>query len=412
MSLITRNIHELAKALLEEFPVVALIGARQVGKTTLAKQLRPDWRYFDLENPNDYDLITEDPTLFFTQFKNELIIDEAQMCPNLFNVLRGVIDQDRQLKGRFILTGSSSHELHQGLSESLAGRIAVLEVGTLKANEALGLPMSSLYAQLCSKEPSFDELLSSKPVENELMDKHWLLGGYPEPTLSNNTSMYWLRWMENYFASFIQRDLSVLFPKLNKVKFQRFIKMLGQLSNTIINRSDLGRALEISEGTVREYLSIAEGTYMWRNLPSYEKSVVKSIIKMPRGHLCDSGLLNFLLNIHTLDDLYVHPKVGHAFEGFVIEEIIRGFRAIGTPNSHFNYYRTRKGIEVDLILDLPSGIIPIEIKHGSHTPLRNLSALKEFIAKENNIKFGIVINHSKNVQWLSETILQVPVGYL
>lgn len=144
--MLKRNLQAKIERLLTQFPVVVILGARQVGKTTLAKQIAPDWRYFDLENPDNYDFITRDPSFFFQQFPQHLIIDEAQVYPELFSTLRGVIDQNRDQKGRFILTGSSSPDILTGISESLAGRIAIVELGTLKANEIYQKPLSEFYS--------------------------------------------------------------------------------------------------------------------------------------------------------------------------------------------------------------------------------------------------------------------------
>lgn len=149
--MLKRNLQSKITHLLNQFPAVVILGARQVGKTTLAKQIAPNWRYLDLEKPDDYDLISRDPVFFFQQFPQHVIIDEAQEYPGLFSVLRGVIDHHRDLKSRFILTGSSSPDILTGISESLAGRIAVIELGTLKANEIYKQPLSELYQLFTDK---------------------------------------------------------------------------------------------------------------------------------------------------------------------------------------------------------------------------------------------------------------------
>ncbi len=411
MEIFERNQYQFAKRLLAQFPAIALLGARQTGKTTIAKQLGPDWRYLDLENPNDYALLTRDPILFFEQVRENLIIDEAQLYPPLFSILRGVIDKHRQQKGRFILTGSSSYELHQSISESLAGRIANIEIGTLKANEYHQTPLSAFY-NVFKEKLSVDRLVTGQPpLSLSQMNAVWLRGGYPEPNLADKEDEFWIHWMNQYYMNYLNRDIAALFPRMNKLKYQRFIKILANLSSTIINRSELGRALEISETSAREYLSITEGTFLWRELLSYEHSDVKSIVKMPKGYIRDSGLLHYLLNIRTLNDLYTHNIVGHSFEGFVIEEIIKGLHAAGIINWKAYYFRTRKGSEVDLILEGYFGILPIEIKYSSQVSLKQLRALSEFIEKHNT-PFGLVINQSTDVMWLTKNILQVPVGWV
>ena len=178
--------------------MVSIVGARQVGKTTLSKALRPGWKYFDLENPNDFDLISRDPVLFFQQFQKDVIIDEAQLCPELFETMRGVIDAKRECLGRFILTGSSSTELLTKISESLAGRVATIELGTLKANEFYRTPLSGFY-NLFEQKLDKNYLVKGKSVlENEHMHFLWLKGGYPEPILKNDQFFY-EQWQQKLY---------------------------------------------------------------------------------------------------------------------------------------------------------------------------------------------------------------------
>lgn len=405
-----RNQAKVIEKLLDVFPVVAILGARQTGKTTLAKQIRPHWRYYDLEQLQDYDLISQDSALFFERHPSELIIDEAQDYPALFQVLRGVIDAHRDWKGRFILTGSSSPELTKHLSESLAGRIAVVELGTLMTNEYYKEPLSDFYQIFFDKLTPRTITHFQPQFSNPEVRHIWLKGGYPEPTLSHNDFFY-EQWMNQYYLSYINRDIAKLFPKLNKSKYQRFIKILGRLSGTILNKSDLGRALEVNEGTVRDYLHIAEGTFLWREIPSYENSGIKSIVKMPKGYIRDSGLLHYLLQIKTEEDLFNHPIVGYSFESFVIEALIKGLQAAMISHWRMDYFRTRKGAEIDAILSGYFGILPIEIKCSSFVSIKKLSSLTEFIEKH-QLPLGIVISFIEKVTWLSEKIVQIPVGMI
>lgn len=409
--MIKRNLTEKLIKLLQFFPVVAIVGARQVGKTTLARFAAPDWYYIDLEKPEDFERVEQDPQLLFEQYPRRLIIDEAQILPSVFNVLRGVIDKNREEKGRFIITGSSSAVLLTHLSESLAGRIAVIELDPLKMNEYYQYPLSPFYETLRGNLPVAN-LLSYQPcVTSEQLHQFWLKGGYPEPILSAEKDFY-LLWMQQYRDSYIHRDLAQLFPKLNKVKYQRFISMLSQLSGTIVNRSELARSLETDEKTAREYLKIAEGTFIWRELLSYERSSVKSIVKMPKGHIRDSGLLNHFLRINSMDKLYEYPAIGRSFEAFVIEEILKGLSGTLETNWTASYYRTRSGVEIDLILEGYFGTIPIEIKYGSYTALKYLRNMTQFIAENEktgfSIPFGLIINQSQEVRWLTDRILQIP----
>lgn len=411
-----RNLTNKINRLLQDFPAIVILGARQTGKTTLSKLIAPHWQYYDLEKATDYEFISRDCDFFFKQYPNHLILDEAQIYPELFNSLRGVIDADRKKTGRFILTGSSSPELLKNIFESLAGRVAIVELDTLKANEFYGYGLSDFYKIFKKKidKNLFTEIVSElhPALSINNMQEMWYKGGYPEPLeKSDHNQSFYYNWMENYNSTYINRDLAELFPGLSKSTYSRFLNMLGQLSGNILNKSDLARSLEISEGSIRNYLAIAEGTYLWRLLPSFENNILKSTIKMPKGHIRDSGLLHYLLKIRSLHELYNHPIVGKSFEGFVIEELIKGIKSTDETNYNFNFYRTRSGAEVDLIIHGFFGILPIEIKYGSSLNNTKLNSLEKFI-KDNRLPFGLVINQADKAQWITEDIFQLPVNYL
>jgi uncharacterized protein len=410
---LTRNISYHLIDLMRKFPVVAIVGARQTGKTTLAKSVAPDFAYFDLEKPGHYDRIVHDPEFFLTQYPDHLILDEAQELPVLFNILRGVVDQNREQMGRFIITGSSSADLLSHISETLAGRIAIIELGTLKANEFYRKPLSPFYDLLQSRISKKNLVIGKPPLTIEQMQHCWLRGGYPEPVIKLNQSNdhYFETWMANYQATYINRDIAKLFPKLNKITYRRFLIMLCKLSGNILNKSDLARALEVSEPTVNHYLEIANGTFVWRKISSYEHNSIKSLVKMPKGHIRDSGLLHQLLHINDLEFLYQDPIVGRSFESFVIEEILKGIQDAGIPNVEFSYHRTYGGAEIDLILEGNFGLLPIEIKLGKTIIRRKLTTLENFI-NEHHLDFGLLINQSDSIEWLTPSILQIPVGWL
>jgi uncharacterized protein len=404
-----RNILRKIEDQLGYFPVVIILGVRQCGKTTLAKMLKPDWRYLDLERSRDYDLITDDFDFFIKENPHSLIIDEAQRFPGLFKELRGVIDKERKIKDRFLLTGSSSVELIKNVSESLAGRVGIIELGTFKANEVYSNNLPEFYQIFKNKinNSTIDFLKQITPeiTHDQLMDV-FLTGGYPEPVLEKDYK-FWEAWMDSYVQTYVQRDIRSLFPRLDIVKYRRFISMLSSLTGTIINRSQVGRALDVSEKSIRDYLEIAEGSYMWRNIPSYEADISKSIVKMPKGNFRDIGLTNFLQGISNRNQLLNHPNVGNAFEAFVSEEIIKGIQATDVANWHYFYFRTRNGAEVDLILQGPFGVVPIEIKLGSMVKQRQLQSIKNFVYS-NDLPLGIVINNSENPELIADRIMLVP----
>lgn len=408
-----RNIFRKSIEILNLFPCLVILGVRQCGKTTLAEMCRPDWLYIDLENPDDFDRVTRDPAFFFKTNPQNIIIDEAQVYPEIFAVLRGVIDKDRAQNNRFILTGSSSPELLKAVSESLAGRVGLVELDTFKGNEIYQRPLGGFYeifkTKLTKKNLTYLKTIDPVLTHSELMTV-FMRGGYPEPVLAKNEKKYKL-WMENYFRTYIERDVRRLFPKLDATKYRRFISMLSSLSGTIINRSELGRSINVSEAAIRDYLDIATGTFLWRNYLSYEKSLSKSVVKMSRGGFRDTGLLHYLQKITDLQMLDQSPYVGRFFENFICEEILKGLSALSIFNWDYRYYRTKHGFEIDLILDGEFGILPIEIKYGMKTSARNLRSIDSFV-KDHKLPYGILINNADRIELLTENVIQIPATYL
>lgn len=414
MTDLKRNIEIKINNLLDFFPAVVIIGPRQCGKTSISKTLRPDWTYYDLEKSEHYDKISQDLSFFFKENKKKVILDEAQLYPDLFKELRGVIDSERKLNNRFILTGSSSPELLKNISESLAGRVGIVELSTFKSNEVFQKPLPEFYKIFSSKLniDNIDFLKNTSPVlKHEELKNHFLKGGYPDAFMAKNDFQYNI-WMENYFKTYINRDIRSLFPKLDIVKFRRFSQILSNLSGQVINKSNVARAIEVDNKTVKDYIEIADGTFIWRTVQSYSKNnTLKTIIKMPKGGFRDTGLLNYLKKIQTIEDLDNSPSIGHDFEHFIIEEILKGIGSTNTTNWDYYFYRTRGGAEIDLILEGPFGILPIEIKYGIKIHQRSLLSLKQFVAN-NNLPYGIVINNADKVELISDNILQVPATYI
>lgn len=217
--------------------------------------------------------------------------------------------------------------------------------------------------------------------------------------------------MTDYQSAYVNRDIARLFPRLNKIAYRRFISMLGKLSSKIINKSELARSIGVTQPTITEYLDIADGTFLWRRLPSFERNINKSVVKMPRGHIRDTGLLHHLLHIDTLESLQSDPIAGFSFEAFVIEEILKGLQDARLRQVDAYYYRTRSGAEIDLILEGPFGVLPIEIKYGYQVSRHQLRALNDFVDK-NKLPFGVLINQSEEVEWLSDRIVKIPAGCL
>lgn len=404
-----RHALPLLHELLGLFPCVALIGVRQCGKTTLLQELLPDWRLLDLEKMADYENIARDPDLFLRLNAERVVIDESQLLPALFPALRVAIDSQRKKPGRFVISGSSSPELLSAISESLAGRIAVIEMGPFSLAEACALPPSPFYGLIGERAPAAALAALTPRASLDQVASYWLHGGYPEPWIKNSDRFRKL-WMQNYLQTYLDRDLPRLFPGLDRQKFRLFVQMLAQLSGSIINYSEVARALGVSQPTARDYFQIAHGTFIWRHIPAYEKDATKRVVKHPKGYLRDSGLLHHLLHLQDRNDLMAHPRMGQSWESVVIETLLRGFAAAGVGCRPY-HYRTGGGAEIDLVLEGEFGVVPVEIKHTQHVDVRSLRALRDFVA-ERNCRYGIVINNDERPRLLDENLVGLPFAAL
>lgn len=406
-----RHYHQIITELLGYFPCVAITGVRQCGKTTLLQQLPPLWKIYDLEKSSDFDIIARDPDLFFRLNPDFIALDEAQLLPELCSALRVAIDANRSRSGRFIITGSSSPELLRSISETLAGRVAIIEMAPLSLSEAYEMKQPRLYSLIAQRNTLAKEFLTLPSSDLSVSQQHdyWMRGGYPELWVKKSPRFTKL-WMQNYLKTYFERDIVRLFPGLNRERYRQFINMLGQLSGNIINYSQVARTLGVSQPTVREYFNIAHGTYVWRHIPAYEKNAQKRIVKHPKGYLRDSGLLNHFLHLQNLDDLLAHPAMGHSWESMVIENLLRGLTIQGISFDYF-HYRTSAGAEVDLVLEGEFGLIPVEIKYGQKVSLRSLRGIRGFL-NDFNCSYGIVVSNTERLALIDENLISIPFGYV
>lgn len=408
--MLPRHLQTHIAVLLRHFPCVAVSGVRQSGKTTLLCALPGDWRRFDMESAADRAQVLADPDLFLRLYPQGVVIDEAQLAPPLFPALRVAIDGQRGLKGRFVLSGSSSPELARNVAETLAGRIGLAELAPLSLAEAFRLPASPLY-ELLARRAAPQNIVAAGAARLDLRQvlEHWFQGGYPEPWSSNDAEFRRL-WHRNYLDTYLMRDIGALFPNLNRDRYRQFIQLLCNLSGAILNNAEIARSLGVSEPTVRDWLTIAHGTYLWRHLPAWDRSPHKQLVRHPKGWLRDSGLLHRLLQIPDADALATHPLAGRSWEAYAGELLLRGFAAAGIQAMPY-HYRTRGGAEVDLVVAGEVGTLPVEIKLGATTEARSLRALAEFVAAH-DCPLGLVINNDEKPRLLTERIVSIPAAAL
>lgn len=404
INMLNRNLKEKTLQYLEMFPCVVLLGARQVGKSTLLKQVLPTAKFYDLENLNDFDYINNDPKLFLDSQSTPLVIDEAQFCPDIFKALRVKIDEAREVNGRFLLSGSSSPELLHRISESLAGRVATIDVPCLAWNEALERPLSNIYARLDDPD-SFLSLPSHYSLDE--LYEFCFYGLYPEAFLKRkNDHDYYKVWQENYIRTYIERDIRALFPNLELDKYKKLILMLAQSSSETIKYANFASSLDISEPTVKNYLEIAEGTFIWSRLRAFDKNTKKRLIKMPKGYLRDTLLINYIYRLNDIEQMLSRPDFGLIWESFIIEQLHKNLR-FTLSQIKLYYYRTQNGAEIDLIIETPKALIPVEIKSGSSFKKEQITNLKNFI-DEFSSPYGLIINNGSEIRKLADKIYQVP----
>jgi len=402
----------LLRSYLETFPCVAIVGVRQCGKTTLVKSLPPEWKHFDLERGADHAVVTRDPDAFFRLNPRQVALDEVQVAPGVFPALRVAIDEHRQEKGRFVITGSSSPTLLRSVSETLAGRVGIIELAPFSWEEVTQTAgQDSLLRRLRDRRATAADLIAGLAARGHVAQAHrfWFCGGFPEPWLTPGDE-FRRRWVEQYLQTYLYRDVKRLFPGLEEMRFRRFIETLGGLSGRVLNYAEVARTLAVSQPTARDYFEIAHGTFVWRRVPAFSRDALKRVVKHPRGYLRDTGLTHALLRIPDGDALLSHPQMGASWEAMVVEEILRQFNAAGMA-ADYSYYRTGGGAEVDLVIEGDFGRVGIEIKHTSTVEARDLRALRQFVT-EHGVRVGIVVTNDCAVRQFDGQIVGVPFTFL
>ena len=379
--------------LLRQFPAVGLLGPRQVGKTTLAfaqKALYPDALYLDLELPSAQRQL-DDPEAFLMAHAQQLVIlDEVQRMPELFGILRGVIDQRRrmgQASGQFLLLGSATGVLMQQSSESLAGRVAYVELAPLLASE--------IFTDL----PTVADL-------NAL----WVRGGFPMSWLAP-TDADSMIWREAFIATYLEKDIPALGPRIPSTTLRRLWTMLAHHQGELLDLSKLAAALAISGQTVSRYIDLLCDLMLVRRLPAWHGNVGKRLIRSPKVYVRDSGLVHALLGLSNWDALLGHPVAGSSWEGFVMEQLINA-----APQAEVSFYRTSNGAEVDLVLmfrNQQTWVIEIKrssaptLSRGFYQAATDLRAVRKLlvapVAQTYPLKEGVqVVDVMTAIRWVTE----------
>ena len=354
--MIIRKIEPELLQTINYFPVAGIIGPRQVGKTTLAKKIRKliskESIYIDLENPRDLTRLSDVNIFFETNSDKCVIIDEIQLMPELFSVLRSMVDMHRA-PARFIILGSASPALIRQSAQSLAGRIAYIELTGFNLTE----------------------------LQKNSLNKHWLRGGFPDAFSAPDNSI-WKQWLDSFIKTYIERDLPMLGLNINVRTLRNLWLMVAHSHGSVVNYSNISKSLELSSTTIKKYLDFLENAFLVRQLQPFHVNLKKRLIKAPKLFVRDTGILHNLLNITNAEELDGNPIKGNSWEGYVIEQILQ----VISTNYHACFYRTHQGAECDFVLTKSSKpFYAIEIKYSAAPKLTkgNIISFDDISAKYN-----------------------------
>jgi hypothetical protein len=351
MSFIHRHLEPRLSKAARQYPVVTLTGPRQSGKTTLVKAVFPKHRYVSLESPEQREFARTDPRGFLGQFDGPAIIDEAQRAGDLFSYVQVIVDETNKA-GQFILTGSQNFLLLERVSQSLAGRCAILHLLPFSRAELAGQEMMDLARA--------GEAPRRKPRASGSLFATLHAGGYPRIHDQHLDPQDWLR---NYYQTYVERDVRQILNVGDLDAFSRFVGLCAGRTGQLLDLASLGNDCGVSHSTARRWLSVLESSFIIKLLQPHHRNFNKRLIKSPKLYFIDTGLLCYLLRIRTPDDLRLHASRGAIFESWVVSEAIKNFVHRGQePDVYF--WRDSTGHEVDLLLDMGKALIAVEIKSG------------------------------------------------
>jgi len=382
----------------EEFPVTVLTGPRQCGKTTLLKTLFSQiYTYVSLEPPDIRAIASRDPRGFLARYVSPVIFDEIQYVPELLPYLKEIVDAERHRTGQYILTGSQNLQLIQGVTESLAGRAAILRLLPLSFREMTGLPEAKF---------PWEEETTSMPLDYQALWASFLRGGFPEIALNKNRDFS--LWQGSYIQTYLERDVRLLRQVGDLSQFQVFLRALAIRSAQLLSLSDLARDLGVAVNTIKAWISILEATYQIIILRPYFANAGKRLVKMPKIYFSDIGTLCYLTGVRDVQQALAGPMSGAIMETAVVSEVYRRITHSGQEPVLY-FWRTASGIEVDLLVDSGKNLIPIEIKSTATLNSNMAKSIEIFLKDMGQIaQQGYVVYTGDLILPLSKNIVSLP----
>lgn len=404
---IRRHISEYVLSMLKQFKILLIIGSRQVGKSTLLKEeLSPDYEYVVLDDYLELEIAKKDPALFFLNHPIPLCIDEVQRAPELFLQMKLIVDRLEE-KGRIVLTGSQSYRLLSKASDSLSGRICLVQMSSLSLREKnevdFKLPFLPEDSYLAERKKSI------VPYSSVLWENIWK-GSMPEMTCNN---IDWESFYRSYVRTYLERDVQEIIHSGNLIKFNTFLRCLAARTGELFNKEAIARDVGVTGKTIEEWTSILESSGIIFFLRPYERSLSNRVTKSPKIYFSDTGLVCYLVGWTSSQVAMNGAMSGSLFETFVISEIVKSYYNAGRGIENLYFYRDKDKKEIDLVIEKDGIVYPVEIKKSAHpdeTMARNFSVLEKISGV--SMGRGCILCQVERLTYLKEDLVALPIEYI